>query len=102
MLEIGLLLKQEVLSYKNKESKRIKKERYNNMRIVDSNLVAGVSYDRSSKTLTVALKSGGTDLRVYRYTGVSKHTYTAFNAAESKSSFFASKIRPRHRATRLL
>lgn len=72
------------------------------MRIVDSSLIAGVSYDRKTKTMTVALKSGGTDLRVYRYRDVSKHTYTAFNAAESPASFFASKIRPRHKATRLV
>lgn len=71
------------------------------MRIIDSNLLAGVSYDRPTKTLTVALKSGGTDLRVYRYTGVSKHTFTALNAAESPASYFASKIVPRHRAKRI-
>lgn len=82
------------------KGKTKEKKRYN-MRIIDSNLLAGVSYDRGSKTLTVALKSGGTDLRVYRYSDVSKHTFTAFNAAESPSSYFASKIVPRHRAKRI-
>jgi hypothetical protein len=71
------------------------------MRMIDSNLIAGVSYSRESKTLTVALKSGGSDLRVYRYDDVSKHTFTAFNKSDSPGSYFASRIRPRHTATRI-
>lgn len=57
--------------------------------ISNSSLIAGLNYHAADQVLEVTLNSGAT----YTYSGISKDTYEAFKAADSKGSFYNNYIK---------
>jgi hypothetical protein len=60
-------------------------------RPVDSSAIRSMGYDPSSRTLEVEFRSGA----VYDYFGVTSRLWASFQAAPSKGTFFARKVRDR-------
>lgn len=58
---------------------------------VQSNQIASVGYDTTSKTLAVIFARGPG--HIYHYPGVSEKTHSDMMAAESKGAFFALHIK---------
>lgn len=66
--------------------------------IKSSNLQA-LGYDPATQVLRVQFKGAGDKAgKVFEYAGVPPKTYADMQAAPSAGSFFASKIRPAHKA----
>jgi hypothetical protein len=60
------------------------------MPYLDSDALAWVDYDHSTRTLTALFTNG----RAYRYTGVPRKRYDDLLAAESGGGFFNTQIKP--------
>lgn len=58
---------------------------------VVSNQIAAIGYDAATSTLAVTFTRGAG--AIYHYPGVSRETYDAFMAAESKGTFFGQHIK---------
>lgn len=61
------------------------------MTTVVSNQIAAIGYDAATSTLAVTFTRGPG--HIYHYPGVSRETYDAFMAAESKGAFFGQNIK---------
>lgn len=61
------------------------------MTTVVSNQIAAIGYDAATSTLAVTFTRGPG--HIYHYPGVSRETYDAFMAAESKGTFFGQHIK---------
>ncbi|MET3514316.1 hypothetical protein ABIC63_002088 [Pseudacidovorax sp. 1753] len=59
---------------------------------VDSNQVASIGYDASTKTLALTFTRGPG--HIYHYPNVEAKTHADFMAAESKGKFFGEHIKP--------
>jgi hypothetical protein len=61
---------------------------------VESSCLAGVAYDRKTKTLHVIFKHGGT----YSYSNIGTHRWQKLKKAESVGKYFNEAIKPRKKA----
>jgi hypothetical protein len=64
---------------------------------VQSDSIAAVKHDPSSRTLTVRFKNGG----VYRYAGVSADQHATLMRADSIGTHFHNNIRPNFKAEKV-
>lgn len=61
------------------------------MQPVESGQIRAIGYDANKQILAVTFARGGG--AIYHYPGVSRETYDAFMAAESKGTFFGQHIK---------
>ena len=64
---------------------------------ITSSMLGGYHYDAGTRSLTVEFKNGGR----YRYDDVSMEKVEAMQANQSPGSFFTSRIKGLHPATKL-
>jgi hypothetical protein len=62
---------------------------------VRSSFILQVQYNENNQTLDVWFK--GKQVKKYRYSNVTKQKFSKFMNAESKSSYFATHIKPNHK-----
>ncbi len=58
---------------------------------VESHQIGAIGYDADTQTLAVQFKRGA--LAIYHYPNVTPETWAAFQAAESKGTFFGAHIK---------
>lgn len=68
-----------------------KKYQHIDMQPVESGQIRAIGYDAATTTLAVTFTRGAG--AIYHYPGVSRETYDAFMAAESKGTFFGQHIK---------
>lgn len=64
---------------------------------VQSKDIAIIGYDKNTRSLEVAFRSGG----VYTYTDVAEDVFRSFVNAPSKGTFFASQIKDKYSSAKV-
>lgn len=71
------------------------------METPESSTIVRANYDRKEEVLTVTMRRGGKEGPTYQYPRVPEEIWVAFQASDSKGSYFNQHIRPQFTAQKL-